>query len=88
MTKPFTQAQSKDIAEKAAIIANTAFSLGRNAERARLINYVKGQRCLKFNDIGSCEHDNCHLLTDIIAYANQTGKHEKNELGLDNATTK
>jgi len=88
MTKPFTHAQSKDIAEKAAIIANTAFGLGRDAERSRLVMYVKEQRCLKFNDTGSCEHDNCHLLTDIIAYANQTGKHEKNELGLDNATTK
>jgi len=88
MTKPFTKAQTNDIAEKAAIIANTAFGLGRDAERTRINTYIIGQRCLEFNDTGSCEHDNCHLLTDIIAYANQTGKHEKNELGLDNATTK
>ncbi len=31
MTKPFTKAQSLDIAEKAAIIANTAFGLGMDA---------------------------------------------------------
>ena len=87
MTKPFTKAQTNEITEKAAIIANTAFILGRDAERSRILTYVKEQRCLKFNDTGSCQHDNCHLLTDIIAYANQTGKHEKNEIGLNNATT-
>jgi hypothetical protein len=71
MTKPFTKAQSQDIAEKAAIIANTAFGLGRQAEKTRIVTYIIGQRCLEFNDSGSCEHENCALLTDIVAYANQ-----------------
>ena len=71
MTKPFTKAQSQDIAEKAAIIANTAFGLGRQAEKTRIVTYIIGQRCLAFNDSGSCEHENCALLTDIVAYANQ-----------------
>jgi hypothetical protein len=29
--------------------------------------------CLEYNHRGHCEHDNCPLLADIIAYANQTG---------------
>ena len=73
MTKPFTKAQTQDIAEKAAIIANTAFGLGRDAERSKLVTYIKGQMCLAYNEQGHCEHDNCPLLADIIAYANQTG---------------
>ena len=76
MTKPFTKAQSLDIAEKAAIIANTAFGLGMDAAKTRIVTYIKGQRCLEYNDTGACKHDNCSLLTDIIAYANQEGKHE------------
>jgi hypothetical protein len=83
MTKPFTKQQSKDIAEKAAIIANTAFGLGRDAERARLTLYIKGQQCQQHQDQGDCDHDNCYLLGDVIAYANQTGKHVKNEVGLN-----
>lgn len=71
MTKPFTKAQETQIAEKAAIIANTAFGLGRESERNKIVTYIKGQQCLEWNDTGSCEHDNCPLLADIIAYANQ-----------------
>lgn len=87
MTKPFTQAQAKDIGEKAAIIANTAFDLGRQAERSKLVLYIKGQQCLDHQETGKCEHDNCWLLGDLIAYANQIGKHAKAEMGLGNATT-
>ena len=76
MTKPFTKAQSLDIAEKAAIIANTAFGLGMDAAETRIVTYIKGQRCIDYNETGSCSHDNCSLLTDIIAYANQEGKDE------------
>ena len=71
MTKPFTEAQQTDIAEKAAIIANTAFGLGRDSERTKILTYIKGQQCITWNDKGSCEHDNCALLGDVIAYANQ-----------------
>jgi hypothetical protein len=73
MTKPFTKAQSNDIAEKAAIIANTAFGLGREAERSKITLYIRGQQCEQYQDVGNCIHDNCALLADIIAYANQTG---------------
>ena len=74
MTKPFTKAQQTDIAEKAAIIANTAFSLGRDAGRSEIITYIKGQQCIEWNIKKACEHDNCALLGDIIAYANQEKK--------------
>lgn len=71
MTKPFTKAQETQIAEKAAIIANTAFGLGRESERNKIVTYIKGQQCLAFTEIGYCSHDNCYLLAEIIAYANQ-----------------
>lgn len=77
MTKPFTKAQSLDIAEKAAIIANTAFGLGMESATRRITTYIKGQRCLEYNETNKCEHDNCSLLTDIIAYANQEGQHAR-----------
>lgn len=82
MTKPFTQAQSKQVAEKAAIIANTAFGLGRDAEKDRIKSYIKNQQCELNVDTGSCEHDNCYLLGDVIAYINQSGLHAKNEIEL------
>ena len=82
MTKPFTQAQSKEIAEKAAIIANTAFDMGRKSEMARIKEYIKEQQCKTSVDTGQCSHDNCWLLGDVIAYINQYGRHAKNELGL------
>ena len=84
MTKPFTQAQAKDIGEKAAIIANTAFDLGRQAERSKLVLYIKGQLCLDHQETKTCDHDNCWLLEDLIAFANQSGKHAKTEIGLGN----
>jgi len=87
MTKPFTKAQTNDIAEKAAIIANTAFNLGRESERSKLVMYIKGQYCLERQENGHCDDDPCYLLADIVAYANQTGKHKKTEIGLGDATT-
>lgn len=74
MSNELSKAQAKQVAEKAAIIANTAFGLGRDAERAKLVTYIKGQQCITWNETGSCEHDNCPLLADIIAYANQEQK--------------
>ena len=82
MTKPFTQAQSKEIAEKAAIIANQAFSMGRQSEQDRTKGYIKQQQCELNVDTGTCEHDNCFLLGDVIAYINQVGLHSKNEIKL------
>ena len=82
MTKPFTKAQSNQIAEKTAIIANTAFGLGVDAANSKTIAYIKGQQCLKHLEMKQCDHDNCYLLGDVIAYINQEGKHAKNEIGL------
>jgi hypothetical protein len=87
MTKPFTKAQSNQIAEKTAIIANTAFGLGVDAANSKTITYIKGQTCTEYQETKKCEHDNCYLLGDIIAYINQEGKHAKNEIGLTDATT-
>ena len=86
MTKPFTKAQSNQIAEKTAIIANTAFGLGVDAANSKTITYIKGQTCIQFQENHTCEHDNCYLLGDVIAYINQEGKHAKTEIGLTNAT--
>jgi hypothetical protein len=82
MTKPFTKAQSVAIGEKAAIIANTAFSMGRQSEQDRIKGYIKEQQCEQTQDTGTCEHDNCYLLGDVIAYINQQGNHAKNEIPL------
>ena len=57
MTKPFTQAQQLDIAEKSAIIANTAFGLGLDAANSKAIMYIKGQTCQTYQEQKKCEHD-------------------------------
>lgn len=79
MTKPFTKAQSNDIAEKAAIIANTAFGLGLDAERQRILGYINSQQCLEYQEKKTCEHDNCMLLGDVIAFANDRSNHVVSE---------
>lgn len=76
MTKPFTKAQSKDIAEKAAIIANTAFGLGRDAERSRILGYIKSQQCLEYQENKNCEHDGCMLLGDLTVFANDRTRND------------
>ena len=86
MTKPFTKAQSNQIAEKTAIIANTAFGLGVDAANSKTITYIKGQTCTEYQETSKCQHDNCYLLGDVIAYINQEGKHAKTKIGLTNAT--
>ena len=70
MTKAFTKAQSNQIAEKAAIIANTAFQLGRDAESTRIKQYINEQLCNNCAGGELCELDNCYLLKDVIAFIN------------------
>lgn len=82
MTKPFTNAQSNHIAEKAAIIANTAFQLGRDAESTRIKQYINEQLCKSCNSGEDCDFDNCYLLKDVIAFINSSGPHSKNEITL------
>jgi hypothetical protein len=43
MTNDLSKAQAKAVAEKTAIIANTAFMLGREAEAKRVIDIIKAE---------------------------------------------
>jgi hypothetical protein len=70
MTKAFTKAQSNQIAEKTAIIANTAFTMGRETEMTRIKQYINEQLCNNCASGELCELDNCYLLKDVIAFIN------------------
>jgi hypothetical protein len=82
MSHELSRAHQQQVAEKAAIIANQAFSMGRDSAKLEVKNYIKAQQCLTNQDTGSCEHDNCFLLGDVIAFINQVGLHAKNEIKL------
>ena len=82
MSHQLSKKHQDQIAEKAAIIANQAFSMGRQSEQDRIKTYIKQQHCELNVDTGTCEHDNCFLLGDVIAYINQQGLHAKNEIKL------
>ena len=82
MSHEMSRAHQQQVAEKAAIIANQAFSMGRQSEQDRIKGYIKQQQCELNVDTGTCEHDNCFLLGDVIAYINQVGLHSKNEIKL------
>jgi len=81
--------QVKQITEKAAIIANQAFILGREAESQKIVDYCKQQICLLYQDMETCEHERCYFYGDVIAYIRGLGAHKKNEirLGANNGTT-
>jgi hypothetical protein len=82
MNHELSRAHQMQVAEKAAIIANQAFTMGRQSEQQRIKSYIKEQQCLTNADTGTCEHDNCFLLGDVIAFINQDGTHHKNEIPL------
>ena len=82
MTKAFTKAQANQIAEKTAIIANQAFSMGRDTEGTRIKQYINEQLCKSCAKGQDCDFDNCFLLKDVVAFINSTGNHTKNEIGL------
>ena len=82
MSHQLSKKHQDQIAEKAAIIANQAFSMGRQSEQDRIKGYIKQQQCELNVDTGTCEHDNCFLLGDVIAYINPQGLHAKNEIKL------
>ena len=82
MSHQLSRKHQDQIAEKAAIIANQAFSMGRQSEQDRIKTYIKQQQCEVNVDTGTCEHDNCFLLGDVIAYINQQGLHAKSEIKL------
>ncbi len=72
MSKPFTKAQEHDIAHKAAMIANTAFAMGRGAESARIIAYLREQVCEVMRVDNKCTDDTCWLIMDILAYVSRS----------------
>lgn len=82
MSHEMSKAHQNMVAEKAAIIANTAFSMGRDAESTRVKQYIQEQLCKSCNQGEDCDFDNCYLLKDVIAFINSTGTHQKNEIGL------
>ena len=43
MSHEMSKKHADQVAEKAAIIANTAFILGRKAERAKILDILRGQ---------------------------------------------
>lgn len=52
MSHEMSKKHADQVAEKAAIIANTAFGLGRTAERNRIIELLEKNFC-------ECDTDNC-----------------------------
>lgn len=82
MSHEMSRKHSDQVAEKAAIIANTAFQLGRDAERTRIKQYINEQLCYNCDAGELCDLDNCYLLRDVVAFINSTGNHAKNEIGL------
>ena len=82
MSREFSKSQANQVAEKTAIIANTAFQLGRDSESTRIKQYIKEQLCDNCAKGERCELDNCYLLRDVIAFINSVGKHGKNEISL------
>jgi len=77
-----SKAHQNQVAEKAAIIANHAFSIGRDTEMTRIKQYINEQLCDNCAGGEKCELDNCYLLRDVVAFINSTGNHSKNEIKL------
>ena len=82
MSHEMSKAHQNQVAEKAAIIANHAFSIGRDTEMTRIKQYINEQLCDNCANGEVCELDNCYLLRDVVAFINSTGNHAKNEIKL------
>lgn len=82
MSHEMSKAHQNQVAEKAAIIANHAFSIGRDTEMTRIKQYINEQLCDNCAGGEKCELDNCYLLRDVVAFINSTGNHAKNEIKL------
>ena len=70
MSHEMSKAHQQQVAEKAAIIANHAFTMGRETEMKRIKQYISEQLCDNCAGGELCELDNCYLLKDVIAFIN------------------
>lgn len=70
MSHELSRKHQDQIAEKAAIIANHAFTMGRETEMTRIKQYINEQLCNNCAGGELCELDNCYLLKDVIAFIN------------------
>jgi hypothetical protein len=70
MSHELSRKHQDQIAEKAAIIANTAFTMGRDTETTRIKQYITEQLCEHCTKGEICDDDHCYLLKDVIAFIN------------------
>jgi hypothetical protein len=64
MSHEMSKAHQNQVAEKAAIIANTAFGLGRTAERNRILDLLNAE--LEVHSKGSSGRGNVQRIIAII----------------------
>jgi hypothetical protein len=70
MTNALSKEQAKQVAEKAAIIANQAFMLGREAEARRVIEIIKTE--LELHRKGSSGRANLEKIIDLLSSKGKT----------------
>jgi len=70
MTNELSKEQAKQVAEKAAIIANQAFMLGREAEARRVIEIIKTE--LELHRKGSSGRANLEKIIDLLSSKGKT----------------
>jgi len=70
MTNDLSKTQAKAVAEKTAIIANTAFMLGREAEANRVIGILKTE--LELHKKGSSGRGTVERIIDLLSSKGQT----------------
>jgi hypothetical protein len=70
MSSDLNKNQAKFVAEKTAIIANTAFMLGREAEATRVIGILKTE--LELHKKGSSGRGTVERIIDLLSSKGQT----------------
>jgi hypothetical protein len=65
MTNDLNKNQAKAVAEKTAIIANTAFMLGREAEAKRVIDILKNE--LELHNKGLSDRGTVERIIDLLS---------------------
>lgn len=70
MTNALSKEQAKQVAEKAAIIANQAFMLGREAEARRVIEIIKTE--LELHRKGSSGRANLEKIIELLSSKGKT----------------
>jgi hypothetical protein len=65
MSNDLNKAQAKAVAEKPAIIANQAFTLGREAEAKRVIDIIKAE--MELHRAGSSGRGTVERIIDLLS---------------------